>query len=262
MNPEWEASGMTAPADNVDPKTGSTGNDDLPKDPTGTVDPPATDPPAKPPEDKPPADKSPTDKLPADKLPADKPPADTTDWKARSRQWEDKAKTNKTAAEERDQLKLTMQAIAAALDPNGNNDDDPAEIAERAVAERDAKDSELKSLRIERAAERAGRKHGADVDALLDSRGFITAIGKLDPADDSFSDRLDDLVKKAVEDNPRLKAAASPSTAPTRSSPDPGGTKDTTGQLTRADLASMSPEQIVEARKAGRLTSLLKGASA
>jgi hypothetical protein len=196
-----------------------------------------------------------------DDKPKDDKAKDEPDWKSRARQWEDRAKENKTAAEERDQLKLTVQAIMAAIDPKASKDDDPEAIAERAVQERDAKDNELKQLRIEHAAERAARRAGADVDALLDSRSFSKILAKLDPEADDFNDRLGDAIDEALKANPKLKAAATAAPAPTRTAADPGGTRSTTGQLTRADLATMSPEQIVEARKAGRLDALLKGAA-
>lgn len=183
---------------------------------------------------------------------------DDTDWKARSRQWESRAKANRDAAAERDQLKATLDTLRKALDPDAQADDDPHKVAEKAVAERDARTAELRSLRLERAAERAGRKAGADVDALLDSRGFLTALGGLDPDSDDFDGELAAAVAKAVEHNPRLKAA---SQAPTKSVTEPGAATDTNGQLTRADLAGMTPEQITEARRKGRLASLLRGSS-
>lgn len=190
---------------------------------------------------------------------------DGTDWQAKateaqqfSRKWEDRAKANKKeadrAAQENAQLKQTLEALRKALDPDGAaQEEDPGELAEKATRERDAKDAELRQLRLEQAAEKAGRTAGADVDALLDSRGFATKLHKLDPTGDDFDDELKSLVTKALEDNPRLKA---PSPAPTRSVTDGAGTRDDKGQLTRADLASMTPDQITKARREGRLTSL------
>jgi hypothetical protein len=181
------------------------------------------------------------------------------DWKAQSRKHEDRWKTARDelakAADERDSLKLTLDAMAAALG-FGEEAEDPATIAERAKAERDQLDAELRSLRLERAAERAARQAGADVDALLDSRTFAKRLAGLDPAADDFSEALVDAVTQALETNPRLKA----SPAATRSVTDTTGSGDTNGQLSRAQLRSMSPEQIEEARKKGRLNALLKGA--
>lgn len=201
----------------------------------------------------------PTPSQRADQPTGDTAPArDDTDWKAKSRTWEDRAKANKDKADKADEERAALDAkLAAVLKAAGlDTAEDPAETARKAAAERDAKDTELRQLRVERAAEKAGRKAGADVDALLDSRGFSSAIGKLDPAADDFTDRLTRAVEKALEDNPRLKAAPS---VPARSVPDPSGARDNTGQLTRADLKGMTPEQISEARKAGRLTALMRG---
>jgi len=76
-----------------------------------------------------------------------------------------------------------------------------------AAKERDATQSELQQLRVERAAERAAREHGADVDTLLDSRSFATKLADLDPTDSGFSDAVNALVKKTVDDNPKFKVA-------------------------------------------------------
>lgn len=84
-----------------------------------------------------------------------------------------------------------------------------------AAKERDATQSELQQLRVERAAERAAREHGADVDTLLDSRSFATKLGDLDPAADDFAATVSDLVKQTVDSNPkyRVTQAATSSSA-------------------------------------------------
>jgi len=79
---------------------------------------------------------------------------------------------------------------------------DPAKLTERLTAAQ----SEARLLKIERAAEKAARKHGADVDALIDSRSFADKLGKLDPTADTFTDELDALVRTTVDANPKLKA--------------------------------------------------------
>lgn len=156
------------------------------------------------------------------------------DWKARSRTWEDRAKANKTAADkaaaEAAKASETLTAVRKAFGLDGTDEEDPKTAAEKAAAERDAKDAELRTLKIERAAEKVGRKVGADVDLLLDSRGFATGIAKLDPADDTFDDDLKAAVEKALADNPRLKAAAPP--AATATADTTGGGEPAKGELT------------------------------
>ncbi|WP_267244357.1 hypothetical protein [Streptomyces sp. PR69] len=76
---------------------------------------------------------------------------------------------------------------------------------------------------IELAVYRGASKHGADPDALTDSRAFLRSIKDLDPGDEGFAKAVNAAIKQAVTDNPKLKAA----TAPARSSGDfSGGSGD------------------------------------
>jgi hypothetical protein len=124
-----------------------------------------------------------------------------------------------TAAQQRQQEQ--MDAIAKAL---GLKEDDappnPEELTKQLTAaqqQAQERDAELRTLRVERAAEKAARAHDADVDALLDSRAFTTKLAKLDPTDDGFAAALDELVKTTVDSNPKYKATGP---APTASSAD------------------------------------------
>lgn len=160
----------------------------------------------------------------------------------------------KTAAEQKAaELEAALTAVRKVLDPNAAPEDDPRKTAENAIAREKAKDAELRALKVEQLAERAARKAGADVDLLMDSRGFEAALRKLDPDTTTFTDDLNSLVEASVKANPRLKATAS------RSVTDNNGGTSQPGQLTREHLKSMTPEQIVEAKQAGRLSSLLGG---
>lgn len=76
---------------------------------------------------------------------------------------------------------------------------------------------------IELAVFRGASKHGADPDALTDSRAFLKSIGDLDPTADGFAKKVDAAIKAAVTDNPKLKAA---SQAPARSSGDFSGSTE------------------------------------
>lgn len=57
---------------------------------------------------------------------------------------------------------------------------------------------------LELAVHKRAGKLGADVEALLDSRSFLAAIKGLDPAK---GEDLDNAIKKAVGENPKLKAS-------------------------------------------------------
>ncbi|WP_432111158.1 hypothetical protein [Streptomyces sp. YPW6] len=94
---------------------------------------------------------------------------------------------------------------------------------------------------VELAVYRGAGKYGADPDALTDSRAFLNSIKGLDPSDEGFGKAVSAAIKKAVEDNPKLKVA---STVPDRSAGDfGGGTGDGDGS---------DPTDIDEIRKARR----------
>lgn len=80
---------------------------------------------------------------------------------------------------------------------------DPAELASRVTS----LTSGNKALAIENAILKAAPKHGADTSALTDSRAFLARAEALDPAAADFGAQLDELIKSALADNPKLKAA-------------------------------------------------------
>ncbi|MDT0567911.1 hypothetical protein RM704_10585 [Streptomyces sp. DSM 3412] len=73
---------------------------------------------------------------------------------------------------------------------------------------------------VELAVYRGAAKHGADPDALTDSRAFLASIKGLDPSDEGFAKAVQAAIKKAVDDNPKLKTAGP---APARTSSDFNG---------------------------------------
>lgn len=113
----------------------------------------------------------------------------------------------KTTEQELSQYKGKLDQLRKALDPDASQEEDPAKVAERATQERDEKDKELRELRIERASEKAARKHGADSDALTDSKSFAKQASELDPTAEDFAEQMDALVKSTVDANPKLRAA-------------------------------------------------------
>lgn len=76
---------------------------------------------------------------------------------------------------------------------------------------------------VELAVYRGASKHGADPDALTDSRAFLKSIADLDPNDEGFAKAVSAAIKAAVTDNPKLKAA---SQAPARTSGDFSGSSE------------------------------------
>lgn len=92
---------------------------------------------------------------------------------------------------------------------------DPKEMVNLLTAERDAnakeRDAERelhRATQIELGVHRTSLKLGADGDALLDSRSFLRSIRDLDPTAEDFSTVLGERIQRAVEDNPKFKAAS------------------------------------------------------
>lgn len=139
---------------------------------------------------------------------------------------------------------------------------DPAKIAAELETER----STSRQRAVELAVFRAASSAGADPDALLDSRAFLEKVKTLDPSD-ANGIRL--AIADAIQSNPRLAAKApEPPAAPAAPATPPapaagvsgadfaGGTGAAAQQLTREQLAGMSPQDILKAHKEGRLSSL------
>lgn len=112
----------------------------------------------------------------------------------------------KTAKQEKDATEKKLKAIAKAL--GIESDDEPDVDALKSKLEKTS--SEMKSLKIEQAIGRAARKHGADPDALADSRSFMRDAEELDPDGDNFASELDSLVEGTVKSNPKLKTGSKP----------------------------------------------------
>lgn len=88
---------------------------------------------------------------------------------------------------------------------------DPDKLAQQLSSEQQrAKDSA-----VELAVYKNASKHGADPDALTDSRAFLNKVAELDPNDERFGEKVGDAIKKATENNPKLRAQGQ---APPRSS--------------------------------------------
>ncbi|MEU3161977.1 hypothetical protein ACPCAJ_21070 [Streptomyces griseoincarnatus] len=77
-----------------------------------------------------------------------------------------------------------------------------------------------RSTALELAVYRGAGKAGVDPDAITDSRAFMASIKDLDPSNEGFAKAVQAAMKKAAEDNPKLKAAAP---APKRTSSDFSG---------------------------------------
>jgi hypothetical protein len=167
----------------------------------------------------------------------------------------------------KDDQDTLMKRVAKAfgLETDEDKPPTPEELAqqlEEAQNRTKASDDRARQTQVELAVYKTAGKHGGDPDALLDSRSFAKAIAKLDPTAADFDDQVGKAVKQAVDGNKKLAAKApepkEPDPTPAGGAPmdgAPGGKR----QLGAADVARMTPEQIDQAVKDGRLKSYLGG---
>lgn len=124
--------------------------------------------------------------------------------------------------------------------------------------EKEAKrDGEFRKLQIDSALGEIYPKHGVIPElarAVLESKGVLSA---LDPGDAEFSKNLNAAVKKLAEDYPQLKTTPLTPPPPPRSGVDFSNGNGAAPQLTREEVARMTPEAVVEARQKGQLNQLM-----
>jgi len=149
----------------------------------------------------------------------------------------------KTAAEQA-QSELTDR-IAKAFRLKEEAAADPEALAKAAT---EAQQTAAQSAR-ELAIFKAAAATGADPNRLLDSNSFMSSVTGLDPADGAA---VTAAINAAVAANPILKAVQ----AAAASGTELGGSGEQ-GQITDAQLAQMSPEQIAKAFDEGKLSHLL-----
>lgn len=157
-------------------------------------------------------------------------------------------RTRASAAEQQSQA--TLQGIAKALGLAQDGTPDPAQLqASLTAAQEQARQAQLRAALYETAGE-----HGANPAALRDSLSFLESVKGIDPSDTAA---VVAAAKAAVQANAAL--AATPA-APARGGADLSGS-GTNGprQVTEDELATMTPEQIVQAQEEGRLRALLGG---
>lgn len=155
--------------------------------------------------------------------PAVEPPAQETDWKAQARKWEDRAKEN--------------QAAAAKL----------AEIEESSKSE------------LQKTLDRAAKAEAAAAAAELKATRAEIALSKGVPAN-LLSGSTEAEIAASADALIAFRANATPPPPPPVVPPASGQGKLGTppaGQVTEQELAQMTPDQINQARRDGRLKGLL-----
>lgn len=180
-----------------------------PSDPPVPTDPAAPDPPDPAPQPDPQPDPEPQRV------------EDLPDWAQKViRDTRAEAASNRTSKQQAEADKqATLDAVATALGLKPDATPDPEKLATDLASAQ----AESRQRAVELAVYRAAGGHGADPDALLDSRGFVARVAELDPAGGDFADRVGDAIKAAVADNPKLAAEPAEPAEPRRGGSDPRG---------------------------------------
>ncbi|MFB7707891.1 hypothetical protein [Streptomyces sp. NPDC056105] len=176
----------------------------------------------------------------------------------------EKAKREAAEQKAKDDQAAFMKKVAGAfgIETDEAKPPTPEELAKQldeARGETKESRAQARQTQVELAVYKTAGQHGGDPDALLDSRSFANAISKLDPSADGFDKAVGEAVKAAVDGNSKLAAKApetKPETTPAAGAPmdgAPGGKR----QLGAADVARMTPQQITQAVREGRLNAYL-----
>lgn len=151
----------------------------------------------------------------------------------------------KEAGDHRTAANTEKQRVAAILAAAGIKPDepDPIKVAQKATETANAAVRKLSVFEQAAAV-------GADPSKLLDRASFLSSISGIDPSDGAA---IKTAVEAAIAADATLKAtrAVGASTVET-----PGGPGEQ-GQITEAQLAQMTPEQIAAAYEKGQLKGLL-----
>jgi len=118
------------------------------------------------------------------------------------------------SARYRTQLRELQQAQQAQTDALaralGFKSDDDKPDAAKLTEQVTAAQAEARTLKVERAIDKAARAHSADEDLLTAVLAHRGDLAKLDPIADDFAAQVDALVKATVDSNPKLKAGRVP----------------------------------------------------
>lgn len=123
---------------------------------------------------------------------AGKTPAEIKTALENSRKWETRSKDNKGKADQYD-------ALVAAI--TGKKPEDETPDPEVIKGQLTAAQQETRETKVEIRVLRDADKHGALGSRLVDSREFMSKVKALDPSADDFASKVDDAIKKAVEDD-------------------------------------------------------------
>lgn len=158
----------------------------------------------------------------------------------------------------------TLLAKAAGI----NTDEETQEVApedalntmRQQVEERDQRIAELIAKDTARTiaddVRAAARNAGLDPDLTVTLLKGADQLNELDPTGDDYSSQVESVVGRAAETWPQARTQV----VPKSSGQSPNPTTNSTGlgaQITRDDLDRMTPQEIYDAQKAGKLNHLL-----
>ena len=166
-------------------------------------------------------------------------------------------KTRREAAGYRSGNKGVLAEVARAmgLDP-ASSDFDTSKVS-GAVTD---KQQEIRDLKIGKALAETLHRKGVAYESAKLARAVLSDAGvlrNLDPNAADFQEALETHVSEVMEEHPQLRGTRA--TTAGRSGPDFSTSGVRNDQLTREELAGMTADQIVEARKAGKLRGVLRG---
>ena len=152
----------------------------------------------------------------------------------------------KTAKEAQDELK--QQVLQAFGDEQAESPEDALKAAQEQAAQAHA---ELQQYKENDALNRLVKKANGNPDIVIP---YLRGSGNLpDFGTDDYDSQVEQIIADTLENQPGLRAQVAPKSSGQPSTPTGGEAR-----LTRADLRSMSAEEILTARRAGKLDHLIK----
>jgi hypothetical protein len=173
----------------------------------------------------------------------------------------DRAKAFYEQSREREKHSKAVEAenqrIRKALGVDKTASSDPIELAadlETARAETVAAQAEIRALQINGAVNSAVLAAGGHPQLATGYMTGMKLLDGLDPSDAGFEKSLAAIVKNTLEHNPALKLAGQ--VPPVSGTPFPAGSGGDTSVYTQDKLATMHPQEIHDAKEAGKLRHL------
>lgn len=152
----------------------------------------------------------------------------------------------KTAKEAQNELK--QQILQAFGDEQAQSPEDALKAAQEQAAQAHA---ELQQYKENDTLNRLVKKANGNPDIVIP---YLRGSGNLpDFGTDDYDSQVEKIIADTIEKQPGLRAQVAPQSSGQPSTPTGGEAR-----LTRADLRSMSAQEILEARRAGKLDHIIK----